>query len=170
VIVLVSGPPASGKTTLARALAPRLGLQLISKDDIKETLFEHLGWSDREWSQRLGAATWEVLWILLDRAATGGASVIVESNFHTEHRERIASLGAEVIELHCSAQPETIVRRFRERERHPGHVDSTIVIGDARAVLDAHRPITDRVIHVDTEDPDAIDVDGIVQEIREAGP
>ncbi len=36
--VVVSGPPASGKTTLARAIAPALGLPLIAKDTIKEAL------------------------------------------------------------------------------------------------------------------------------------
>jgi predicted kinase len=168
-IVLVSGAPGSGKTTLARQLAPLLRLPLISKDDIKETLFDTLGWSDREWSKTLGAGTWEVLWTLLGRAAESGSSLIVESNFHTEHRDRVEALGADVIEVHCSARPETIVRRFRERERHPGHVDAAIVIDDAQAILHAHQPITERVIHVDTEDPDAIDVDGIVRQIREAG-
>ena len=34
--VVVSGPPASGKTTLARAIAPALGLPLVAKDTIKE--------------------------------------------------------------------------------------------------------------------------------------
>jgi len=33
--VVVSGPSASGKTTLARAIAPALGLPLVAKDTIK---------------------------------------------------------------------------------------------------------------------------------------
>jgi uridine kinase len=36
VLVLVTGPPASGKTTLARPLADALDLPLIGKDLIKE--------------------------------------------------------------------------------------------------------------------------------------
>jgi predicted kinase len=36
--VVVSGPPASGKTTLAVAIAPALGLPLIAKDTIKQAL------------------------------------------------------------------------------------------------------------------------------------
>jgi predicted kinase len=36
--VVVSGPPASGKTTLARTLRPALGLPVMAKDTIKEAL------------------------------------------------------------------------------------------------------------------------------------
>jgi hypothetical protein len=38
--VVVSGLPASGKTTLARRLADGLGLPLLDKDDILDRLFE----------------------------------------------------------------------------------------------------------------------------------
>ena len=37
--VVVSGLPASGKTTLAKSLALALGLRLLDKDDILESLF-----------------------------------------------------------------------------------------------------------------------------------
>ena len=42
VLVLVTGPPASGKTTLARPLAAALGRPLIGKDLINEALFDAL--------------------------------------------------------------------------------------------------------------------------------
>ncbi len=51
-IVLVTGPPASGKSFVAALVAERFGLPLIAKDAIKETLFESLGTGDVAWSQR----------------------------------------------------------------------------------------------------------------------
>jgi predicted kinase len=45
----------AGKTTLARKLAPALELPLIARDDLKESLFETLGWS-----QRLGGPVFHV--------------------------------------------------------------------------------------------------------------
>jgi predicted kinase len=49
--VVVSGPPASGKTTLARAIAPALGLPLVAKDTIKEALMSVLPVPDIETSR-----------------------------------------------------------------------------------------------------------------------
>lgn len=167
-IVLVSGPPGSGKTTLARELAPKLRLPLIAKDDIKESLFDSLGWSDHEWSRKVGAAVWEVLFMIIGRAAETDASLIVESNFHADQRARIAKIGATFVEVFCFASPETLERRFRERDRHPGHADDQISL-DGRELLDRHQPVVDRVIRVDTDHRDQVDVDEIIEKIREAG-
>lgn len=51
--VLISGLPGSGKTTLARLLAPTLNLSLIDKDEILERLFEAKGIGDPAWRRKL---------------------------------------------------------------------------------------------------------------------
>ena len=53
-LVIISGPPGAGKMVLGRRLAQALGFPFINKDDIKEILFDTLGWHDREWSKKLG--------------------------------------------------------------------------------------------------------------------
>ena len=43
VFILVAGPPGSGKSTVARPVAEALGLPLLVKDAIKDTLMDELG-------------------------------------------------------------------------------------------------------------------------------
>ena len=54
--VVVSGPPASGKSTLAPALAAELGLPLVAKDTIKNALMSVLPVPDVDTSRQLGRA------------------------------------------------------------------------------------------------------------------
>lgn len=62
-VVLITGPPASGKTTLARNLAERLNLPVLAKDRIKETLFDAL---DDAPTDVLGKASFQLLTVPTD--------------------------------------------------------------------------------------------------------
>ncbi|WP_198152803.1 AAA family ATPase [Pseudofrankia sp. DC12] len=101
-IILVSGPSAAGKTTLATALARALELPLICKDDIKETLVDALGRpvDDLSWSRRIGGAAMELLWRLAQRcpAAVLGANFRLHSDYE---QTRLRQLQAHLIEIHC---------------------------------------------------------------------
>ena len=92
-IVLVTGPPASGKTFVARLLADRLGLPLIEKDAIKETLFDSLGTGDAAWSQRLGRATSPLIYWAVELHLKARRTAIVESNFAPDYvRDELRAL------------------------------------------------------------------------------
>ena len=80
-VLIVCGAPGTGKTTLARKLAPALSLPLIARDDLKESLFETLGWSTVEWSERLGGATYELVYLLIERLLEARCSLLVETPF-----------------------------------------------------------------------------------------
>jgi hypothetical protein len=74
-IAYVSGRLGAAKSSLAFPLAAEFGYSLVTKDLIKETLHDALfvpsdGEDDRAWWQRLGAASFELLWTLAARAGT----------------------------------------------------------------------------------------------------
>lgn len=179
-LVIVSGPPASGKTTLALRLAAELRLPVIGRDDIKERLFDSLGWSDRAWSQRLGGASWEVLYWAIGTHLAAARSCIAESNFDPRRDSvKLAALcsrfSAIPIQIHCIADGHLLVERYLARvadgTRHPGHVDR-VTIGEQRERLLAARPpplaIDGPTLVVDTTDPARIDYDRIATEVRRA--
>lgn len=129
-LLLVSGPPGAGKTTLGAKIAQELGLPFFNKDGIKELLFDTLGWKDREWSRQLGIASARLLFHVVERQLAAGQSLVAESAFHTafdapslkrlQERYRFQTL-----EVHCTAQTDVLLARFVGRagsaERHPGH-------------------------------------------------
>jgi len=129
-VILITGHPATGKTTLAHHLAPELGLPLLCRDSIKEKLADTLGWSTEEWSLKLGAATWELLYHLVESLLRAQVSHIVESNFTPTYatprwqqlRERYP---LRILQLRCEAEPEMVIARHHDRvqrgERHPIH-------------------------------------------------
>jgi predicted kinase len=126
-LVLVSGLPGSGKTTLAGPLAEALGFAMLSKDVIKEQLHDALGDVDpdpSESSRRLGATAMELLW----RLAEDQVDVVLEANFRPDahQKEKVAGLGGRPVEVHCTCPPELALERFANRpDRHPVHAART---------------------------------------------
>ena len=126
-VVLVSGAPGAGKSTLAGPLAAELGFALLAKDRIKETLAETLGDGAGElaWSQRLGAASMELLWAL----AADAPAVVLEANFwpgDDRHERHLRKLDAHAVEVHCACPLAVAMRRYSERRasRHVAHAEA----------------------------------------------
>ena len=157
-VVVVTGPPAAGKTTIARGLASRLRLPLIAKDTIKEALFDGLGTGDFAWSRRLGEATYLAMLALVEESVDAGASLVLEGNFvrGSELEARLAGMRARFFQVHCSAPLEVLRERYAGRARHPGHVDAERIAALQEAVeTGRHDPLDlpGETIRVDTTTP-----------------
>ena len=129
-LCLVSGAPACGKTTLARRLSQALSWPMAAKDEIKERLFDEVGFASRAEKVRLGQAAGRILLYFGARQLACGQSCILESNFSHADRPALEALAARwaapllTVRLRC--QPDVLYRRFVARDqdasRHRGHV------------------------------------------------
>jgi predicted kinase len=173
-MLIVNGSAASGKTTLAHLLGSKLQLPVLSRDQIKESLMDSLGSPARARSRELGAASYAVLYSIIEQLLGANLSLIVESNFSHGKSEselvRIAA-NAKIVQLHCRTSDEEVFRRYRERAesgtRHPGHHDT-----DAETLADLgtslrgsrHEPLMldAPLLIVDTTDGYRPDFDEIV--------
>ena len=182
-LILVSGAPGTGKTTVARELSNGLGIAMVSKDAIKESLFDSLGSSDREWSRRLGRASMGLLFDFVEAQLSAGCSVIAESNFYPHPYEDEREIrrcrdkhGALVFEVHCAGAPEVVLSRYRQRqgsdERHPGHVMESADYEELEARLRGgfFHPMEmgGGLTRVDTTDFERIDHKALIDEVRQA--
>lgn len=177
-LIVVTGRPAAGKTTLANRLGRALSLPVFSKDRLKEVLFDQLGWQDREWSKKLGAASAELLYECAAVQLEAGRSLILENAFHPEwatpklldlkHRYQTGTL-----EILCHCEAEVLFTRFRERAtsgtRHQGHVDLQ-TLDEFRQLLQENRPVAlnlgGSVLDVDTNDFTTLDDEAIIAQVR----
>jgi adenylylsulfate kinase-like enzyme len=124
---VVTGLPASGKTTIASALAVGLQLPLIDKDAILETMFDANGIGNSAWRAKQSRSA-DLIMQRMAQASSG--SVLVSWWRHPALRtdsgtstEWLRSLPGELIEIHCRCAPELAADRFFARRRHPGHLD-----------------------------------------------
>ena len=182
ILIIVSGPPAAGKTTIASEIGRRLGLPVFTKDTLKESLHDSFKWSDLESSRKFGFASTMLLYRMLDVQLSSGQSVIAEMNFYAEFDsprilEMASRFSCQLFQVHCTAQPGILVARYvaraRSGDRHPAHVDSertdeliTKLAEDVWAPLDLCAPLAE----IDTSDIKTVSLDKVVGNLENMLP
>ncbi len=178
-LVIVSGAPATGKTSVAERLAEGLRIPFVHKDVFKETLYEIVG-SGEELEPTIERAALAILFRVVDSQLAAGVSVVAESNFDARSDTRpFRRLSAErrlhLVQVHCRREEAVLLERFARRaesgERHPGHGDEPEDVAEVRANLEAGRweplDLPGTLIEFDKDREDEAD---LVERVRSAAP
>lgn len=163
---VVTGLAGAGKTTVADPLAQALGLRLLSKDSIKEALFDAVGVGGWEWSKTLSRAADSAL----VRLAQDLDGAVLDNFWYAETaHELLAHLPSPLVEVFCRCNPEVALERFTRRARHPGHADDEADQELRRASFFARTfPLgtLGPVVEVDTEA--RVDIASVAKRVRAA--
>lgn len=133
-MIIVTGAPATGKTTLSRNLAERFKFPVINKDETKELIFNNLEIKGKDWKVKIDITSLQLTLLLTEKLAQTGKIFIIEGNFENKYsRESFLDIKSrynyKMLQLFCHTQEETLYERYIRRdnsgERHPVHTRLT---------------------------------------------
>jgi len=129
--VLLTGPPAAGKTTVGGELARRLGAALLDLDTATAPLVDvvagMVGVDDLDDARLAGAtrsARYETLTALAEDNLRAGTAVVLVAPFSTERTDpqawqrlehRLLAAGGRPVLVWLRLQPEVVIQRLRAR-------------------------------------------------------
>lgn len=156
-LVVVTGVPGAGKSTLAAALAERLGTFPISLDAIKEELAADAPDTPRDWLR------WDAEHEVVRRLeAVGGEAVLdiwVAPRRDVERvRELLRPWWGRLVEVRCQVPAEIAVERYAARDRGLPHLppDPETLDRIREAALHPQQLGAPRTVVVDTSRPVAL--------------
>lgn len=181
VLVIVTGLPGTGKTTLVRRLAADAKLPAFSRDDLYETMYDALERNGAEDPSVVGSAMFTLLYYVTGSVLAAGQSALVEGFFgNTELRTaeflRLQQRHAfEPLQIICRADGKVLLDRFLARmeseERHAGHQDLAWIEAYKERLLQGHftpLALDGRIIEIDTTTPHSFAYDDLLQQVRAA--
>jgi glucokinase len=158
-LIMVNGVPASGKSSIARAVADATGWPVLSLDTVKTPFLQELAPVDRLMNRRLGRASYAAIFDLI-AAASPGATFIMDAWFgfqpDTVLDEGLIRAGVtQIQEIWCAVPPEVAGARYGARvaDRPAGHPGLDYVPELTALVERAHPMARGPVIRIDTTTP-----------------
>lgn len=181
-LIIISGLPGTGKTTLAKKIADELGFVMVSMDAIKEVMWDTMGHDfDFEFTDKIGKTAFELVFYFIELSLPKGVSLVIEAHFHPEiNNERFNKLkekyGANLVQIYCDCETEALRKRFSERMEkdsyHKGHKHVIKLYGKERILnslgtKNKRLDIDGETYDLDTTNPKAIDYEKLFKFISE---
>ena len=177
-LVIIIGLPATGKTTLGRRISETFELPLISRDEIKVKIMDKIGWGDRDWSKKVGQASYSLLDYTTEQFSRSNSSFIIESDFAPEFANEkfnaIHRRGYDIIQVICSASGDVIIGRWKKRasedSSHPSSTEGDQGLDELlQAIAKGQRKPLDvpsEIIYVDTSNSKDTDHLNVIRQLR----
>ena len=132
-LILVAGLPGTGKTSFAEYLCKKLKIPMVSKDQLKETLFDTIGFRNREEKVSIGTAAMEIMYHIAEKHLKINMPIILENNFENMSKPGLLKLVSQykckTITVKFRTEKTVLEERFKARDmsplRHRGHVINT---------------------------------------------
>lgn len=175
-LIIITGHPGTGKTTLGTTLSQELKVPLISKDSFKNRMFNTLGHSDKAWSLKVSAAAHRIMDYVVNELLATGRSVIVESNFkHETDSQRFADMlrkhDATCTQILLQAAGDVIYKRFITRmndDDRKRHVETVSLQQIKQDLSEPYQPldIDCQLIELDTTDFASLDIARLAKKLQ----
>lgn len=132
-LILITGLPATGKTSFAEYLSKNMKIPMVSKDVIKEHLYDTIGFKNRAEKVTLGVAAMDIMYHFAKMHLEVGQPLILENNFEDVSKPGLEILidkyKCKTITIRFCTDINVLIKRFlvrdRSPERHRGHVVNT---------------------------------------------
>lgn len=129
-LIIVAGMPATGKSTVAAGLEREFRYPILEKDNIKEVLFDTVGFENYPQKRKLDHAANGVLLQMLELMMKAGNSAIVVNNFDSASTEQLCAIMEKYkpccVTVFLNGDAQVLYERYVQRDnlhkRHLGHI------------------------------------------------
>ncbi len=169
ILVMLSGPPGVGKSTIARELRKRLGAAIVESDFVRGTLFPHPVFDEAE-----SARVFDVCHFLIERFLRRGEPVIMDAtNLIEAHRETVCALAercrAPLFILRAEAPSAVVRERLARRAAGPDDQGYPVAQWDVyQRMRESQEPIARPHTVIDTSKAWESALSDFVRQVRQA--
>lgn len=190
-IIILTGMPAAGKSTIAAKLSDAFKLPILEKDNLKEGLFDTLGFENYPQKRKLDHAANAVLLRCAEALIKQQVPMIIDNNFDTAAGEQLNKLvtdyDCDCLTIFLGGNTDVFYERYVERDRlhlrHLGHILQEHYPpreGDCLDYTMTREEFAEKFekrgmgsfqckgerIEIDATYPEKVDVDALIEQVR----